>query len=159
MDDRTAVIEPTDSTLGESQLEETVVDKRKCYKNNDKKINKEPNFENKLLDVLKNRTPEVEDPDKSFFLSLLPQIRELTSNQKLQLYSEITNSIKNIKDAPKELSYTNEYSAVPRPYPPNIPFQPYNYHITQNQNVTPQNYNASSHEYSQGHNSSSYQSL
>lgn len=141
MDDRAAAIEPIDSTLGEDQLEETFVDKRKCYKNNDNKINKEPNFENKLLDVLKNRTPEVEDPDKSFFLSLLPQIRELTSNQKLKLYSEIINSIKNIKDAPKELSYTNEYpySAVPRPYPPNIPLQPYNYHKTQNQNVTPQN--------------------
>jgi len=79
------------------------------------------------------------------------------------LYSEVINSIKNIKGAPKEPSYTDEYpySSVPRPrpYPPNIPFQPYNYHITQNQNVTPQNYNASSHEYSQGHNSSSYQSL
>jgi len=69
LDDRAAATEPIDSTLGEGQLEETVVDKRKCYKNNDKKINKEPNFENKLLDVLKNRTPEVEDPDKSFFLS------------------------------------------------------------------------------------------
>jgi len=40
VDDRAAATEPIDSTLGEGQLEETVVDKRQCYKNNVKKIKK-----------------------------------------------------------------------------------------------------------------------
>jgi len=41
-----------------------------------------------LINFLKNRPKEVEDPDKLFLLSLTPLIKDFTSDQKTQLYIE-----------------------------------------------------------------------
>jgi hypothetical protein len=47
--------------------------------------------------MLEEHKEEVHRPEKLFLLSLLPKIKCLTENQKIQLYIDILNSIKNIQ--------------------------------------------------------------
>ncbi|KAL4083925.1 hypothetical protein QTP88_029241 [Uroleucon formosanum] len=51
-----------------------------------------------LINFLKNRPKEVEDPGKLFLLSLTPLIKDFTSDQKTQLYIEFLNAIQKIKN-------------------------------------------------------------
>lgn len=53
-------------------------------------------FENQLLTMLKERKVE-EDPVTSFLMSLAPQIRALTQDQKNRVYVDFLNSIQKVK--------------------------------------------------------------
>lgn len=87
------------------------------------------NFGTSLLKILENRQNVPEDPEKYFLMSLLPQIKSLTEDQKTQLYVEFLNAIQRVKYS----------SPVPPIYPnfahnPNISQPPSSVNPTQNQN-------------------------
>lgn len=48
------------------------------------KPTKKPSFEDNLMNILENR--RLQDAETSFLMSLLPQIRSLTEEQKCSLY-------------------------------------------------------------------------
>jgi len=56
-----------------------------------------PSFGENLLSILENRQRVPDDPEKSFLMSLLPQIKTLTEDQKTQLYVEFLNAIQRVK--------------------------------------------------------------
>jgi len=56
-----------------------------------------PSFGENVLSILENRQRVPDDPEKSFLMSLLPQIKTLTEDQKTQLYVEFLNAIQRIK--------------------------------------------------------------
>lgn len=67
-----------------------------------------------MINIFEQRKTE-EDPEKHFLLSLLPQIRLLTEDQKTQLYIDILNSIQRLKGSSNASSFNqtpiaNDYS-------------------------------------------------
>jgi len=56
-----------------------------------------PSFGENLLSILENRQRVPDDPEKSFLISLLPQIKTLTEDQKTQLYLEFLSAIQRVK--------------------------------------------------------------
>uniref|UniRef100_A0A2S2NMX0 BESS domain-containing protein n=2 Tax=Schizaphis graminum TaxID=13262 RepID=A0A2S2NMX0_SCHGA len=71
-----------------------------------KKNAKTENFGSSLLKILENRQRIPEDPEKSFLMSLLPQIKSLDEDQKTQLYVEFLNAIQRVKNSPVTSTYT-----------------------------------------------------
>lgn len=65
-------------------------------------------FEKELLDAIKSKSSEEnEGPEKHFLLSLIPQIKPLTEDQKTQLYIEFLGAIQRIKNIPSSQHSVN----------------------------------------------------
>jgi len=73
-----------------------------CARQPNKKIKKNQKktatFGSSLLKILENRQKIPEDPEKSFLMSLLPQIKSLDEDQKTRLYVEFLNAIQRVKN-------------------------------------------------------------
>ncbi|CAI6373725.1 unnamed protein product [Macrosiphum euphorbiae] len=99
-----------------------------------KKLKKNPkktatsNFGSSLLKILENRQKIPEDPEKSFLLSLLPQIKSLDEDQKTRLYVEFLNAIQRVKNC----SVTPTYPYNTPNNQPYSPFPPQHYYTTNN---------------------------
>ncbi|CAI6376805.1 unnamed protein product [Macrosiphum euphorbiae] len=61
------------------------------------KLSKKPTFEENLLNILENRRPQPQDAETSFLMSLLPQIRSLTEEQKGRVYIEFLTTLQRVK--------------------------------------------------------------
>lgn len=81
-------------------------------------------FENELISILKDRTVE-EDPVTSFLMSLAPQIRALTQDQKNHVYVEFLHTIQKVKHSNNLNPYFQEsyQSSIPHSVKP---YHPYN---------------------------------
>lgn len=65
-------------------------------------------FQKNLLDLMKNapvHKPEDFDADKSFLLSLLPDLKKMNENQKLELKIQFMQSVKNILNPSQTVSF------------------------------------------------------
>lgn len=122
IDGKNGVVEEVmDNTSGEERQP------HKKFKKNSKTA--EPNFGSSLLKILENRQVIPEDPEKSFLMSLLPQIKSLDEDKKTQLYVKFLNAIQRVKN-----------SSVTPAYPYNTPNnQPYSAFFPQ-QYYAPNNY-------------------
>lgn len=91
-----------------------------------KSIKNETAFENKLISYLHNRPQEEPDPDKLFLLSLLPQIKQLSQDNKTQLYIYFLNGIQQISHISNNpqtefhSSHPQGYSSSPLQTPLNV---------------------------------------
>lgn len=61
---------------------------------------KKMSYEESLLNILKNKTNEEIDEDKSFLLSLLPSFKKLTANQKIEAKIQFLTIMKSFTPAP-----------------------------------------------------------
>lgn len=61
------------------------------------KPSKKINFEDDLLKSLRSEN-EATDPDKSFLMSLLPQMKSISEDKKPMLYIELINAIQRVKN-------------------------------------------------------------
>jgi len=59
---------------------------------------KKINFEDELLKSLRRENEDTADPDKSFLMSLLPQIKSISEDKKPMLYIELINTIQRVKN-------------------------------------------------------------
>lgn len=88
------------------------------------------------MKILENRQKIPEDPEKSFLMSLLPQIKSLDEDQKTRLYVEFLNAIQRVKNCP-----------ITPIFPNNTPnYQPYSTFLPQfhyNTNHNPQSLSSS----------------
>lgn len=84
---------------GNGILEHNAVADKTPAKRIKKSKTKEDWFEKELLDAIKSKpSEENEGPEKHFLMSLIPQIKVLTEDQKTQLYIEFLGAIQRIKN-------------------------------------------------------------
>lgn len=77
------------------------------------------NFGTSLLKILQNRQTIPEDPEKCFLMSLLPQIKSLTEDQKSMVYIEFLNTIQRVKHYSSAMPHSYNSSNAPINHPPN----------------------------------------
>jgi len=73
------------------------------------------NFGSSLLKILENRKQTPEDPEKYFLLSLLPQIKSLTEDQKSMVYIEFLNAIQRVKHNTSAIPHFYPYTQINQP--------------------------------------------
>lgn len=116
-------------------------------------------FQDALLDAITNpplyfqTPPEVDDPDKAFLLSFLPDIKKLNDHQKMGLKLQFFQSLRSISQSTSQPQNVFNIPSNSNSMTPTFPY-PYNYSRTigpsagttyaflepfiQNQNVYPQ---------------------
>ncbi|XP_050057314.1 uncharacterized protein LOC126550231 [Aphis gossypii] len=122
--------EDTDLVVGknisvEEIMENADVEERRQSHKKFKKNPKTENFGSSLLKILENRQTIPEDPEKSFLMSLLPQIRTLDEEQKTQLYIEFLNAIQRVKNSYVTPTYPTYNAPNNQPYSQFFPQQHY----------------------------------
>ncbi|XP_060859571.1 uncharacterized protein LOC132936808 [Metopolophium dirhodum] len=73
------------------------------------KPSKKINFEDELLKSLRSEN-EATDPDKSFLMSLLPQMKSISEDKKPMLYIELINAIQRVKNNDNTSMYRQGYN-------------------------------------------------
>lgn len=97
----------TTENIYDSDAEEPKQPNKKIKKNPKKTATATSNFGSSLLKILENRQKIPEDSEKSFLMSLLPQIKSLDEDQKTRLYVEFLNAIQRVKNCPITPTFLN----------------------------------------------------
>lgn len=124
-------MESNSSILENPSLESTVSKKLQLSSSTKKKKVQTTSFQDALLDAITNpplyfqTPPEVDDPDKAFLLSFLPDIKKLNDQQKMELKFQFFQSLRSISQSTSQHqnvfnipsnSNSNMTQAFPYPY-------------------------------------------